>query len=130
MTPPPLLRVLVVDDDEEQLTLRCLLLRRAGFAVVSASDAPSALCLARTEKPHCAVLDLRLPTEEAGLHLIRELKRENRNLHLFILTGAPSPRLLTLPEAALVDEVFVKPASSALLIEHLRGLASALRLSS
>jgi len=126
MTPPLSLRVLIVDDDEDQLIVRSLLLECAGFTVMRAPDGPSAIALATTGKPHCAIVDLRLPTEEAGLQLIRELKSLNENIRLFILTGANPDRFLAQPEAGLVDEVLLKPASSARLIGRLKQLESQL----
>lgn len=126
MSPAPRLRVLIVDDDEDQLIVRSLLLGSAGFAVTRASDGPSAIRLATVSVPHCAIVDLRLPTEEAGLHLIRELKSLNGNIRLIVLTGANPDRLLTRPEATLVHELLLKPAPSAGLIECLKKLESQL----
>ncbi len=125
MNEPPL-RVLIVDDDEEQLILRSMLLQRAGFIVTYALDSPSALRRAATERPHCAILDLRLPTEDAGLHLIRELKNLNGEIRLFILTGANPHRLSSQPEVSLVDEIFQKPTSSGSLTQRLKLLESQL----
>lgn len=121
---PASFKVLLVDDDEEQLALRALLLQRAGFAVTCAADSSSALQLAAKQGPHCAVVDLRLPTEDAGLHLLRELKTLDTNIRLIVLTGANRDRLLSRPEAALVEEILTKPTASAALIELLGRLAS------
>ena len=120
------MKVLLVDDDQDQITIRSLLLERHGFVTAFAGDRVSALQLAEAQKPHCAIVDLRLPTEEAGLRLIRELKELDANIRIIVLTGA-NPRCLdTQPEARLVDRVLLKPSSSALLIEHLKMLASEL----
>ncbi|HSU33259.1 MAG TPA: response regulator [Bryobacteraceae bacterium] len=117
------MKVLLVDDDQDQITIRSLLLERHGFVTAFAGDRVSALQLAEAQKPHCAIVDLRLPTEEAGLRLIRELKELDANIRIIVLTGA-NPRCLdTQPEARLVDRVLLKPSSSALLIEHLKMLA-------
>jgi CheY-like chemotaxis protein len=118
------MRVLLVDDDTEQIAIRSLLLERHGFATSRAPDGASALELAQLHRPQCAIVDLRLPTEEAGLRLIRELKGLDAGIRIIILTGANPNRLNSGPEARLVDRVFLKPSSSALLIEHLKALAS------
>ena len=117
------MKVLLVDDDEDQIMVRSLLLERHGFPTAFAGDLISALQLAETQKPHCAIVDLRLPTEEIGLRLIRELKGLDAGIRIIVLTGANPRALETQPEARLVDRVFLKPSPSAVLIEHLKALA-------
>jgi two-component system, response regulator RegA len=117
------MKVLLVDDDQDQITVRSLLLERHGFPTAFAADRISALQLAETHKPDCAIVDLRLPTEEAGLRLIRELKGLDAGIRIIVLTGA-NPRCLdTQPEARLVDRVLLKPSSSAVMVEHLKAMA-------
>ena len=117
------MKVLLVDDDEDQIMVRSLLLERHGFPTAFAGDLISALQLAETQKPHCAIVDLRLPTEEIGLRLIRELKGLDAGIRIIVLTGANPRALETQLEARLVDRVFLKPSPSAVLIEHLKALA-------
>jgi CheY-like chemotaxis protein len=116
------MKVLVADDDLDQLAIRCLLLEQSGFETVQASDPGSALATARAENPDCAVVDLRFPTEESGLRLVRDLKALNSAIHLFVLTGANPARLANRSEAGLVDEVFEKGSASAKLVRKLRAL--------
>ena len=118
------MRVLLADDDRDQLTLRSMLLARSGFETIEAVDRPSAVELAAAEKPDCAVIDLRFPTEENGLRLIRELKDLNSSIHLFVLTGGDPDRFSERPESKLVDQVIVKGSSSAYLVEELQSLAA------
>ncbi len=66
--------VLVVEDDPDQLIIRCMLLTHHGFETRRAGDSETAIRLASEEQPEIAVIDLRLPTEEMGLSLIRELR--------------------------------------------------------
>jgi CheY-like chemotaxis protein len=117
------MKVLLADDDRDQLTLRSLLLERSGFETLRALDSASAAELAETEKPECAVVDLRLPTEELGLKLICDLKRLNPAIHIVVITGGNPERLAQQPASNLIDEVVVKGAPSALLIEKLRSIA-------
>jgi DNA-binding response OmpR family regulator len=114
------MKILVVDDDRDQLSLRSMLIERSGFETMEASDGASAMELAAARKPACAVLDLRLPTEDAGLQLIRDLKNLDAAMHLIVLTGGDPQRLGRHPEVKLVDELMTKPASSADLIARLR----------
>jgi two-component system response regulator RegA len=117
------MKVLLADDDNDQLALRSLLLAKRGFQTFEASDANAAVRIATLQHPDCAVVDLRIPTEAAGLRLIRDLKSIDSNLHVFVLTGADPTRFARIAESSLVDEVIVKGASTASLVEKLRSLA-------
>ncbi len=117
------MKILLADDDEDQLSLRGMLLRRSGFETMEATELGSAIRLAAAEKPDCAVIDLRFPTEEAGFQLIRELKNLDPAIHVFLLTGGDPYRWSQRRENELVDEVVVKGSSSARLVEKLKSLA-------
>lgn len=118
------MRVLLADDDCDQLALRSMLLARSGFETLEAPDLSSALKLAAEQKPECAVIDLRLPTEDIGLRLIRELKDLDSGIHLFVLTGADPEKFALRPEKKLVDQVIVKGSSSSYLLQQLQLLAA------
>ncbi len=117
------MRILLADDDEDQLALRSMLLARSGFQTLEAADHNLAVEIATAEKPECAVVDLRFPTEDVGLQLIRELKNIDSNMHVFVLTGGDPERFAQRPERKLVDHVIVKGSSSAYLLQKLRILA-------
>ncbi len=112
--------VLLADDDGDQLAIRQMLLAKFGFETVIASDAKSALAIAVTERPACAILDLRLPTQDAGLGLIRKLKELNRELYILVLTGSKASSLENRPERLLIDGVIEKGSPSAGLIQRLK----------
>jgi two-component system C4-dicarboxylate transport response regulator DctD len=114
------MKVLIADDDQDQLEVRSLLLSHSGFQTIRASDRESALRAAVAEKPDCAVVDLRLPTEEAGLRLIRSLKELDGAMRVIVLTGAETGKFTRLPERVLVDEVITKGSPASRLIETLR----------
>lgn len=116
------MRVLLADDDEDQLDLRRLLLEKKGFETIAVTTAAAALQEARAQKPHCAVIDLKIPTEAAGLGLIRDLKGLDGGMRVFVLTGCDTKRIHALPEMKLVDEVIMKGSSTAYLFKKLREL--------
>jgi DNA-binding response OmpR family regulator len=118
------MKVLLADDDLDQLALRSMLLERSGFEMIRAADHVSAAELAASQKPECAVIDLRLPTEERGLWLIGELKRLDSAIHIIVLTGGNPERLARQSAANLVDEIIVKGASSGPLIRKLKAIAA------
>lgn len=117
------MKVLLADDDRDQLALRSLLLERSGFETIRASDWVSAAELAAAEKPECAVIDLRLPTEELGLELISELKRLDPAIRIVVITGGNPERVARQPVAKLIEEIVLKGASSGLLIRKLKSIA-------
>jgi uncharacterized protein (TIGR00251 family) len=117
------MKVLLADDDADQLELRCSLLQRSGFETIAATSEVQALRYATAEAPECAVVDLRFPTVEAGLRLIRALKELNAAIHVFVLTGYDAARLDRFPEKDLVSAVITKGSgSSANLIQLLTAL--------
>ena len=118
------MRILLADDDQDQLAIRGMLLARSGFETFEASDRNSALEIAAARKPRCAVIDLRFPTEDVGLRLIRELKDLDSTMHVVVLTGGDPERFARRPERKLVDRVIVKGSSLGNLLQELRSLAA------
>ncbi|HEY7212344.1 MAG TPA: response regulator [Bryobacteraceae bacterium] len=116
------MRVLIADDDRDQLAIREMLFERLGFEVLAAASRESALEAARRAAPTCAVVDLRLPDEESGLQLIRDLKNLNSQMHIFVLSGAKTEKFESLPERALVDDVFGKGTPSSALLSRLQAM--------
>lgn len=114
------MKVLVAEDDLDQLTLRCLILEQNGFKTLQAQDAATALKLTRLEKPECAVVDLRFPTEESGLKLLRDLKALDQAMRLVLLTGLPSKSITARAKDA--DEILEKSSGSAALVSKLNRL--------
>lgn len=122
------MKVLLADDDRDQLLLRSMLLSQNGFETLSAGDAASAVELARAHKPNCAVVDLRLPTCECGLQLVRQLKTLDPGMHVFVLTGGDGRALAHAPELALMDAILTKGSGCSILVQKLKGVAAGLRL--
>ena len=118
-------RVLLVDDDPDGLEIRKILLERDGHQVSIAADVATARDLFRETAPDCVILDLRLPSPEDGLALVREF-RESREFR----EAAPGLRIVVLagwgadlegrPEQELVDEVLAKPVRSERLAHAVR----------
>ena len=54
-------KILIVEDNPANMKLACLLLLKAGHAVVCASDAETSLTLACTEQPDLILMDMYMP---------------------------------------------------------------------
>ena len=113
------MKILLADDDADQLELRSLLLEKKGFETIAVTTATAALKEAKAQRPHCAVIDLKIPTESAGLALIRDLKGFDSAMRIFVLTGSEAKRVNGLAEMALVEEVIVKGSTTAYLLKKL-----------
>lgn len=114
------MKLLLADDDADQMELRSMTLARSGHEVCTAGDVESALRLAAETTPDAAVVDLKLPTEEAGLRLIRGLKSLDAAMRIIVLTGADPKKMERLPERNLVEAVFIKGGGSKQLAQHLK----------
>jgi CheY-like chemotaxis protein len=112
--------ILVVEDDADQRQLRTMLLLRGGFETIEAGDKRSAILQASTHRPAAAIVDLRLPTLDDGLQLVRELKSFNPRMRIIVLTGTSRQKVQGHPGAEMIDEFLIKPTPSSKLIEVLR----------
>ena len=54
-------KILIIDDDQQLLLGLATRLKANGYGVISATDAISAIAVARTEAPDLVILDLGLP---------------------------------------------------------------------
>jgi DNA-binding response OmpR family regulator len=103
-------RILVIEDDPSILRGLQLNLGMEGYAVRSAGDGEAGLALARSERFDLLVVDLMLP-RLSGLELIRELRRDDPDLPVLILSakGQESDKVAGLQLGA--DDYMVKPFS-------------------
>jgi CheY-like chemotaxis protein len=80
---------LVVDDNTNNLLLEKDLLEVAGFRVLEAENAASAIAIARREKPDIIIMDVRLPDmrgTEAATILRRD--KETRDIPIVFVTAS------------------------------------------
>jgi two-component system response regulator ResD len=117
------MKVLLADDEPDQLMLRTMLLENCGFEAIAAETCERALDLAIEHQPQCAVIDLRLPTENDGLTLISRLHSDHPDISIFVLTGGRQTQLAGLLESGVVKGVFWKGASAPELLGKLKAVA-------
>ena len=112
--------VLVVDDETRIVELARDYLEHAGFAVITASDGPSALTAVRVRKPDVLVLDLGLPGMD-GLDVARTIRRDS-TLPIIMLTARDDEldRVLGLEIGA--DDYVTKPFSPRELVARIRAI--------
>ena len=110
--------ILVVDDEPKIVKLARDYLERSGFSVTTAATGPTALAIARADKPELIVLDLNLPGMD-GLDVCRRLRRES-DVPIIMLTARidETDRLIGLELGA--DDYIVKPFSPRELVARVR----------
>ncbi len=102
-------RVLIVDDDTQLLSLLVEVLRKAGYHVVAAETAESAMALVREQGFDLAVCDRQLPGMD-GIELLEHLRREQPMCARVLLTGAIDlPTTLSAVNRSAVGRVVEKP---------------------
>jgi two-component system alkaline phosphatase synthesis response regulator PhoP len=101
-------KILVIEDDPSILRGLQLNLGMEGYLVRSANDGETGLVLARSEKPDLVVVDVMLP-RIGGLDVVREIRREDPDLPVLILSakGQESDKVAGLALGA--DDYMVKP---------------------
>jgi len=103
-------RIRVIEDDRDQRELRGILLEMQGHQVVK-TDGEAELVL----------MDLRIPTLEAGLKKIRVIKNSSTSPKLIVLSGAVS-ELRGTEEEKMVDAILEKPCPSGKLLKTIQML--------
>ena len=112
--------ILVVDDEPKVARLARDYLEKNGFRVITAADGPSALVMARRERPDLIVLDLMLPGLD-GREVCRILRRES-DVPIIMLTALAeeSDQVVGLEIGA--DDYIVKPFSPRALVARVRAM--------
>lgn len=115
------MRLLVVEDDPKIAVFVVKGLEQAGFAVDQAADGEDGLHLALSEVYDAAIIDLMLPKVD-GLSLIEELRRQQINTPVIILSArrTVADRVKGLQSGS--DDYLVKPFSFAELLARVQAL--------
>src|SRR6266700_5149008 len=105
-------RILIIEDERDVVDLLTFNLRKAGFAVSTATDGAAGLEKARNEKPAFVILDLMLP-RMPGLEICKILKSDpaTRQIPIMMLTAKAEEidRIVGLEFGA--DDYVTKPFS-------------------
>jgi DNA-binding response OmpR family regulator len=106
-TETPGKKILVVDDDKDLLLGLNIRLKAAGYNVVLAADAPSAISKAIRENPNLIILDIGLPGGD-GFLVLERLKSPQINVKIPII-------ILTAKDATTYKERAMKSGAAAFL---------------
>ncbi len=116
-------RVLVVEDNPANMKLAVLVLERAGYEVIVATDAPVGLALARERRPHLILMDIQLPGMD-GLEATRRLKEDPalKGIPVIALTAFAMRGDEARIRAAGCDDYIAKPIQYRDLLERVARL--------
>ena len=103
-------RVLAVDDDPEALRYIRAALTTSGYEPIATTDPQDALALMRDERPHLALLDLRLPGTD-GIELMGEITAM-ADLPVIFLSAYGQDELIARAFEEGADDYVVKPFSA------------------
>jgi DNA-binding response OmpR family regulator len=112
--------ILVVDDAPEIRRLTSDYLAHAGFRVLTAGTAESALRLARSERPDLLILDLGLPDGD-GLDVARAIRRTS-SLPIIMLTARTDEADTLVGLELGADDYITKPFSPRELVARVRAV--------
>lgn len=98
-TPDSKGNILIVDDEDVVIDVAELVLRRAGYNVITARSGPEAVGLMQAhfragDKFDAVILDLLLPGEPAGQELIETFLGIDPELRIIISSGNPHDRMI------------------------------------
>jgi two-component system KDP operon response regulator KdpE len=111
-------RVLVVDDEPQILRALKVVLREAGFEVLSAQSGPEALDLAAVRSPRAAIVDLVLP-EGDGVEVTRSLRAWSE-MPILVLSAVGEEEQKVKALEAGADDYITKPFGTRELVARLR----------
>jgi DNA-binding response OmpR family regulator len=113
-------RVLVVDDEANLVELVQGYLERDGYHVLTAGDGPTALAMARDERPDLIVLDLMLPGID-GLEVCRRV-RQFSDAYILMLTARAEEVDKIVGLSVGADDYLTKPFSPRELVARVRAM--------
>jgi two-component system KDP operon response regulator KdpE len=113
-------RVLVCDDDPQILRALRLMLRGAGYEVLTTSTAEEALDRAALAGPHAAIVDLMLP-DRPGLEVCREL-REWSELPIIVLSAVDDEATKIAALHSGADDYVTKPFAPGELVARVQAV--------
>jgi two-component system cell cycle response regulator len=116
-------RILVVDDIEANVRLLEAKLAAEYYEVITASDGPTALAMAASERPDIILLDVMMPGMD-GFETCRRLKEdpETRHVPVVLVTALDSRADRVAGLDAGADEFLTKPIDDVMLFARVRSL--------
>lgn len=110
-------KLLIIDDEPNLLYSMTKALARESLEIVTAGTAAEGIALARAERPHAAILDVKLP-DGNGLDVFNEIRAINPGLPVIIVTAFASMETAVEAMKRGAYEYLIKPIELDSLREH------------
>jgi two-component system alkaline phosphatase synthesis response regulator PhoP len=111
-------KILIVDDEPSIITLVSAYLKPEGYEVLTASDGPTGLKMAKAYKPDLVVLDLMLPGMD-GIEILTRLRRES-DVYVILLTARTEETDKIVGLSVGADDYVTKPFSPRELVARIK----------
>lgn len=122
MEPPVLRRVLIVDDESSIRDMLAMALEMAGFEVVHAGDAQTALQEIASLQPDLAIIDWMMP-KTSGLELCRRIRKNPDTVEIpLVLLTARGEEDAKITGLEVADDYITKPFSPRELVARLKAV--------
>ena len=119
--------VAIVDDDDAVRDSLRFLLEVIGHPVETFASA-SEFLKAEIHRLACLILDHHMP-EMTGLELAERMRADGLGIPIFLITGAPSPAIVTRAAEVGINRVLEKPATEEDLLDFIDASALAVGVS-
>jgi DNA-binding response OmpR family regulator len=118
-------KILIVDDDLETLRLVGLILERANYQIVAASNGPQALTLAHSERPNLIILDVMMPDMD-GYQVMKNIRQDPsiNTIPVLMFTAKTGIEDKITGYETGVDDYLTKPIHPAELVAHVKAVLS------
>ena len=115
-------KILIIDDDLLVRKMLTKLLKKNGYAVITAVDGKNGIELFNQHRPNLIITDLIMPEKE-GLEIIREIKKLGPNVHIIAISGGGTIEPILYLDLAIklgADQAFSKPIDTDALLSAIK----------
>ena len=111
-------RIMVIEDHEKIRNELCDFLHKNGYVCMGTDDFEHVLDQIRTQKPDLLLLDLNLPIYD-GYYICREVRKENKELPIIIVTSRDSDMDELISMNLGADDFITKPYNLPILLARI-----------
>ncbi|BAI79597.1 conserved hypothetical protein [Deferribacter desulfuricans SSM1] len=109
-------KILIIDDDPYIRNFYKEFLEENGFVVIEAENGLEGMKIFREESPNLILLDINMP-EKSGLDILKEIKKKNEKIPVFLLTAHEDYKRNF--SSLYADEYFVKNKNPEIILKRI-----------